>query len=218
MKTRMDIAKEVFQYYLSHATAEDVQSTYDEVVLNPEAKAAILEVIKTFIKNHEADAIDIAKYYAEHVTASQLLPLYHAFEANPALVAEAKALLKTHLKEYLDNHNYVSTEDCPEVEICAVANQTLTSCPVGFIGSTTTTINEDGDLVLTTTINNPDSWNYQARYTYELEGETHEVVPTKSAGSLTATIGNQPAGTVIKLTIYIYGHHECDMEQTVYTF
>ena len=218
MKTRMDIAKEVFQYYLSHATAEDVQSTYDEVVLNPEAKAAILEVIKTFIKNHEADAIDIAKYYAEHVTASQLLPLYHAFEANPALVAEAKALLKTHLKEYLDTHNYVSTEDCPEVEICAVANQTLTSCPAGFIGSTTTTINEDGDLVLTTTINNPDSWNYQARYTYELEGETHEVAPTKSAGSLTATIGNQPAGTVIKLTIYIYGHHECDMEQTVYTF
>ena len=154
MKTRMDIAKEVFQYYLSHATAEDVQNTYDQVVLNPEAKAAILEVIKTFIKNHEADAIDIAKYYAEHVTASQLLPLYHAFEANPALVAEAKALIKAHLREYLDNNDYVTTEDCPTVEICAVANQSLTACPAGFIGATTSTINDDGDVVLTTSYEN----------------------------------------------------------------
>ncbi len=218
MKTRMDIAKEVFQYYLTHATAEDVQNTYDQVVLNPEAKAAILEVIKTFIKNHEADAIDIAKYYAEHVTASQLLPLYHAFEANPALVAEAKALIKAHLREYLDDHDYVTTEDCPEVEICAIANQSLTACPAGFIGATTSTINDDGDVVLTTAINNPDSWNYQAKYVYELEGETHKVYPTKTTGSISATIGNQPAGTVVKLVIYIYGHHECDMEEVVYTF
>ena len=218
MKTRMDIAKEVFQYYLSHATTADVQNTYDEVMLNPEAKAAILEVIKTFIKNHEADAIDIAKYYAENVTASQLVPLYHAFESNPALVAEAKALLKSHLQEYLQDHHYVSTEDCPDVEICAIANQTLTSCPVGFIGATTSTTNSDGDVILTTAINNPDSWNYQAKYTYELEGTTHNVTTTKSAGNVTATIGSLPAGTVVKLTIYIYGHHECDMESTVYTF
>ena len=218
MKTRMDIAKEVFQYYLSHVTVADVQSTYDAVILNPEAKAAILEVIKTFIKNHEADAIDIAKYYAEHVTASQLLPLYHAFEANPALVAEAKALLKSHLQEYLQNHHYVSTEDCPEVEICAIGNQGLTSCPAGFVGTTTSSTNSDGDIVLTSAINNPDNWNYQAKYTYVLEGETHTIVATKSSGNVTATIGNLPAGTQVKLTIHIYGHDECDMESVVYTF
>ena len=218
MKTRMDIAKEVFQYYLSHATAEDVQNTYDEVMLNPEAKAAILEVIKTFIKNHEEDAIDIAKYYAEHVTASQLLPLYHAFEANPALVAEAKALLKSHLQEYLNNHYYVSTEDCPGVEICAIGNQGLTTCPADFIGTTTSTTNTDGDIVLTTTISNPDNWNYQAKYTYVLEGTTHKIDVTKNSGNVTATIGSLPAGTQVKLTIHIYGHDECDMESVVYSF
>ena len=50
MKSRMDIAKEVFQYYISHATMEDVQNTYDELMFNPETRAAILQVIKTFIK------------------------------------------------------------------------------------------------------------------------------------------------------------------------
>ena len=218
MKNRMDIAKEVFQYYLSHATAADVQNTYDEVVLNPEARAAILEVIKTFIKNHEPEAIDIAKYYAEHVTASDLVPLYHAFEANPALVAQAKALVKAHLREYLEDHYYVSTEDCPEVEICAIGNQGLTTCPTGFIGATTSETNSDGDVVLTSVINNPDNWNYQAKYTYVLEGETHTINVTKNSGNVTATIGSLPTGTQVKLTIHIYGHDECDLEPVVYTF
>ena len=170
MKTRMDIAKEVFQYYLSHATVEDVQNTYDEVTLNPQAHQAILEVIKQFIRNHEADAIDIAKYYVEHVTASQLVPLYNSFRANSALEAQAKVLVKHYLKEYLDDNYYVSIDGCRSVEICAIANQNK-PCPSGITVGATTLV----DNKLQTTINNPNDHSVGVTYenvTYELGGET----------------------------------------------
>ena len=169
MKTRMDIAKEIFQYYLSHATVEDVQNTYDEVTLNPQAHEAILEVIKQFIRNHEADAIDIAKYYVEHITASQLVPLYNSFRANSALENQAKVLVRHYLQEYLDDHNYVH---CNGVEICALANQGK-PCPADmstFVGATTLVNNK-----LQTTLNNPDDLSVGVTYsnvTYELAGET----------------------------------------------
>ena len=218
MKTRMDIAKEIFQYYLENATTADVRHTYNVLMANPNAHDAILEVIKDFIRNHEADAIDIAKYYAENVTASQLVPLYHAFENNPALVAEAKALVKAHLQEYLDEHDYVSTESCPDVEVCAISNQALTACPTDFLGTTTSTTNSDGDVVLTTAISNPDNWSFQAKYIYELSGETYKITATKDGSNVTATIGSLPTGTQVKLKIHIYGHNECDLEPVVYTF
>ena len=217
MKTRMDIAKEVFQYYLSHATAEDVQNTYDEVMLNPQAKAAILEVIKQFIKDHEADAIDIAKYYVEHVTASQLLPLYESFRANTALEAQTKVLVKHYLQEYLDDHHYVSVNDCQDVEICALANQgVFTTCPTAasFIGTTTKDV-----AVFTTAINNPDNLSFSAQYHYVMDDVDITVDATKDGNNVTAEVGSElPTGTVVKLKIHIYGHDECDMDVNVYTF
>lgn len=168
MKTRMDIAKEIFQYYLSHATVEDVQNTYDEVTLNPQAHEAILEVIKQFIRNHEADAIDIAKYYVEHVTASQLVPLYNSFRANSALENQAKVLVRHYLQEYLDLHNYVHCSD--NVEVCAIANQGK-PCPSGITVGATTLV----DNKLQTTLNNPSDHSVGVTYsnvTYELAGET----------------------------------------------
>lgn len=218
MKTRMDIAKEVFQYYLSHATAEDVQNTYDEVMANSVAHATILEVIKQFIKDHEADAIDIAKYYVDHITPAQLQSLYEEFHNNSVLESLTKTFVVHYLQEYLDDNYYVSLEGCPSVEICALGNQSLTTCPTNFIGTTTPTTNADGDIVLTTAINNPDNWNFQANYTYVLEGETHTVVAKKSGSDVTATIGILPAGTVVMLKTHIYGHDECDTEVTAYTF
>ncbi len=190
MKTRMDIAKEIFQYYLSHATVEDVQNTYDEVTLNPQAHEAILEVIKQFIRNHEADAIDIAKYYVEHVTASQLVPLYNSFRANSALENQAKVLVRHYLQEYLDDHNYVH---CNGVEICALANQGK-PCPADmstFVGATTLVGNQ-----LQTTLNNPDDLSVGVTYsnvTYELAGET---VPVPD--SELPIFGHKDASNLIK--------------------
>ncbi len=217
MKTRMDIAKEVFQYYLSHATVEDVQNTYDEVMLNPQAKAAILEVIKQFIKDHEADAIDIAKYYVEHVTASQLIPLYESFRANTALEAQTKVLVKHYLQEYLDDHHYVSVNDCPDIEICALANQgSFSTCPTAasFIGATTKT-----GAVFTTAINNPDNLSFSAKYHYIMDDVDITVDATKDGNTVTAEVGSElPTGTVVKLKIHVYGHDECDMDVNVFTF
>jgi hypothetical protein len=186
MKTRMDIAKEVFQYYLSHATVADVQNTYDEVMANPEAKAAILEVIKQFIKDHEADAIDIAKYYVENVTASQLLPLYNAFRNNTALESQAKVLVRHYLQEYLDANDYVSIDGCESVEICAIANADK-PCPTSdaFIGTTSVVNNK-----LQTTITNPDNLSF---------GATYEVTYTVAGETVTATFaGHKDGATLIK--------------------
>jgi len=209
MKTRMDIAKEVFQYYLSHATVEDVQNTYDEVTLNPQAHDAILEVIKQFIRNHEADAIDIAKYYVEHVTASQLVPLYNSFRANSALEEQAKVLVKHYLKEYLDDHYYVTIESCDNVEICALANQDK-PCPADgstFVGATTLVNNK-----LQTTLNNPDDLSVGVTYsnvTYELAGET---VPVPDSDL--PIVGHKDGSNLIK-TDYVFPEGATNPQGTI---
>lgn len=214
MKNRMDIAKEVFEYYLSHATAEDVQNTYDEVMANPVAKEAILNVIKQFIKDHEADAIDIAKYYVENITASQLLPLYNSFRANSALEAQTKVLVKHYLQEYLDDHHYVSVNDCQDVEICALANAGK-PCPTDntFIGTTTTVSN-----ILQTTITNPNSLSLSATYdvTYTISGETvtTQFGGVKDGETLIKASEEIPEGATNvsgTITIHVYG---CDTDFT----
>ena len=214
MKSRMDIAKEVFKFYLEHVTYADVRETYDELMANENAKEAILDVIKEFIQNHEADAIDIAKYYAQHVTASQLVPLYQAFEANPDLVAHAKALIKAHLREYLQDHHYVTTEDCPDVEVCALANAG-NPCPtdVTMIQGTSVVSN----LLQTTIAAELAAYSFHATYdvTYTLGGET---VTKQLSGSKSGNLIKSTSSDIIPdgatnvhgtLTVHVYG---CDTD------
>ena len=218
MKHRMDIAEEIFKDYLSRATREDVISTYNAVMENPVAKQAILDVIKQFIKDHEAESFEIAEYYVEHVTTAQLRDLFELFHNNSALEAQAKVLVRHYLQEYLDEKQYVSIRSCDQIEICALSNQGMTTCPGdGFIGATTSETNE-GIVTLTTVINNPNNYSYKSEYTYVLEGTTVNVEATKASGNISAEIGNLPAGTQVKLSIHFYGHDDCDLNPVVYTF
>lgn len=208
MKTRMDIAREIFHYYLDHVDSADVWNTYEQLMANPTAKKQVRNVIIDFIKTHKADALEVLEYYAENVTVSDLQELFLEFENNATLKTAVKAVVATELEGYLTENNYVSTNSCPEVEICALANAGK-PCPTSnaFIGATT---NVSGTLQ--TTITNPDALSLTATYsgTYTVGGEpvpfsftgskdgenlikASEVIPT-GATNVTGTI-----------TVHVYG-------------
>lgn len=221
MKTQMDVAREIFHYYLDHVDSEDVWDTYNQLMANGTAKEAVRQVIIDFIKNHLSDALEVLEYYAEHVTVADMQALFNEFNNNDVLKDAVRSVVATELDGYLTTNQYVSTRSCSgAVDICDLANQTgWTSCPTqaDFIGATTPTTDEHG-VTLTTVINNPNNWSYKAEYTYTSDDMTVNVATTKGSGNITALIGTLPTGTVVKLKIHIYGHDDCDMEQTVYTY
>lgn len=208
MKTRMDIAREIFHYYLDHVDSADVWNTYEQLMANPTAKKQVRNVIIDFIKTHKADALEVLEYYAENVTVSDLQELFLEFENNATLKAAVKAVVATELEGYLTENNYVSTNSCPEVEICALANAGK-PCPTSnaFIGAIN---NVSG--ILQTTISNPDALALTATYsgTYTVGGET---VPFSFAGSkdgenLIKASEEIPAGATNvsgTITVHVYG-------------
>ena len=208
MKTRMDIAREIFHYYLDHVDSADVWNTYEQLMANPTAKKQVRNVIIDFIKTHKADALEVLEYYAENVTVSDLQELFLEFENNPNLKAAVKAVVATELEGYLTENNYVSTNGCEGVEICALANAGK-PCPTSnaFIGAIN---NVSG--ILQTTITNPDALALTATYsgTYTVGGET---VPFSFAGSkdgenLIKASEEIPAGATNvtgTITVHVYG-------------
>lgn len=208
MKTRMDIAREIFHYYLDHVDSADVWNTYEQLMANPTAKKQVRNVIIDFIKTHKADALEVLEYYAENVTVSDLQELFLEFENNATLKTAVKAVVATELEGYLTENNYVSTNGCEGVEICALANAGK-PCPTSnaFIGAIN---NVSG--ILQTTITNPDALALTATYsgTYTVGGET---VPFSFAGSkdgenLIKASEEIPAGATNvtgTITVHVYG-------------
>ena len=219
MKTQMDVARQIFRYYLDHVDSADVWDTYTKLMENPVAKEAVRDVIIHFIKTHKDDAMEVLEYYAEHVTTADLHDLFTLFDNNDALKEAIRAVIATELEGYLTANNYVSADACSGVDICALANQGMTTCPTeaDFVGTTTSTV-DAGQVTLTTAINNPNHYNFAVKYTYELGGTTFELETTKEGSNVTALIGSLPAGTQVKLSIQFFGHNECDLNPVVYTF
>lgn len=170
MKTRMDIAREIFHYYLDHVDSADVWNTYEQLMANPTAKQQVRKVIIDFIKTHKEDALEVLEYYAENVTVNDLHDLFVQFDNNETLKSAVRAVVATELEGYLEENHFVSNKNCQDVEICAIANQDK-DCPSGdtFIGATTVVSN-----LLQTTISNPENLAVGATYevTYTIAGET----------------------------------------------
>lgn len=207
MKTRMDIAREIFHYYLDHVDSADVWNTYEQLMANPTAKKQVRNVIIDFIKTHKADALEVLEYYAENVTVSDLQELFLEFENNPNLKAAVKAVVATELEGYLTENNYVSTNGCEGVEICDLANASK-PCPTSsdaFIGATTLVSNK-----LQTTITNPDNLALSATYniTYTVDGDSQTVTfaGTKDGNNLIIGANEIPAGATVtgSITIHVY--------------
>ena len=170
MKTRMDIAREIFHYYLDHVDSADVWNTYEQLMANPTAKKQVRNVIIDFIKTHKEDALEVLEYYAENVTVNDLHDLFVQFDNNETLKSAVRAVVAAELEGYLEENHFVSNKNCQDVEICAIANQGK-DCPSGdtFIGATTVVSN-----LLQTTISNPENLAVGATYevTYTIAGET----------------------------------------------
>ena len=170
MKTRMDIAREIFHYYLDHVDSADVWNTYEQLMANPTAKQQVRKVIIDFIKTHKEDALEVLEYYAENVTVNDLHDLFVQFDNNETLKSAVRAVVATELEGYLEENHFISNKNCQDVEICAIANQGK-DCPSGdtFIGATTVVSN-----LLQTTISNPENLAVGATYevTYTIAGET----------------------------------------------
>lgn len=208
MKTRMDIAREIFHYYLDHVDSADVWNTYEQLMANPTAKKQVRNVIIDFIKTHKADALEVLEYYAEHVTVADLQDLFTQFNNNELLKTGIRAVVAAELEGYLTTNNYVSTNGCEEVEICALANADK-PCPTSdaFIGATT---NVSGTLQ--TTITNPDALSLTATYsgTYTVGGEPVSFSFTGSkdgenlikASEVIPTGATNVTGTI---TVHVYG-------------
>ena len=214
MKTRMDIAKEIFHYYLDHVDSADVWQTYNTLMANPTAKEQVRKVIIDFIKSHKNDAIEVLEYYAEHVTTADLQDLFNEFDHNELLKNAVRAIVATELEGYLSTNGYISANGCPEVDICALANAGK-PCPTSndFIG---TTNNVSG--ILQTTITNPNALALTA---------TYDVTYTTSDGTVSVQFGGSKDGeNLIKaselipetatnvsgtITVHVYG---CDTDFT----
>lgn len=208
MKTRMDIAREIFQFYLENVDSVDVWNTYNQLMANPTAKQQVRKVIIDFIKNHKADALEVLEYYAENVTVADLHDLFVQFNNNETLKSAVRAVVATELEGYLTENNYVSNKNCQEVEICAIANQGK-DCPSGdtFIGATTVVSN-----LLQTTISNPENLAVGATYevTYTIGGETVTVSfpGHKDGANLIKAEEEIPSGATIvngTVTVNVYG-------------
>ena len=214
MKTRMDIAREIFHYYLDNVDSADVWNTYTQLMANPTAKEQVRKVIIDFIKTHKADALEVLEYYAEHVTVADLQELFQEFNNNATLKNAIKAVVATELEGYLTENHYVSNDACQGVEICALANAGK-PCPTSnaFIGTTTTVSN-----ILQTTITNPDALALTATYdvTYTIGGETVTVQfgGSKDGENLIKASEEIPSGATNvsgTITVHVYG---CDTDFT----
>jgi len=215
MKTRMDIAREIFHYYLDNVDSADVWNTYTTLMANPTAKEQVRKVIIDFIKTHKADALEVLEYYAEHATVADLQELFLEFNNNATLKAAIKAVVATELEGYLTEHNYVSNNDCPDVEVCALANAGK-PCPTSsdaFIGTTTNVSN-----VLQTVISNPNALSLTATYdvTYTISGETVTVsIPASKDGEnlikASEEIPSSATNVSGTITVHVYG---CDTDFT----
>lgn len=215
MKTRMDIAREIFHYYLDHVDSADVWNTYEQLMANPTAKKQVRNVIIDFIKTHKADALEVLEYYAEHVTVADLQDLYNQFDHNETLKSAVRAVVATELEGYLTTNHYVSNKDCEDVEICDLANASK-PCPTSsdaFIGATTLVSNK-----LQTTITNPDNLALSATYniTYTVDGDSQTVTfaGTKDGNNLIIGANEIPAGATVtgSITIHVY-NCETDFEK-----
>ena len=215
MKTRMDIAKEIFHFYLDNVDSADVWNTYTTLMANPTAKEQVRKVIIDFIKTHKADALEVLEYYAEHVTVADLQELFQEFNNNATLKAAIKAVVATELEGYLTENHYVSNNDCPDVEVCALANAGK-PCPTSsdaFIGTTTNVSN-----VLQTVISNPNALSLTATYdvTYTISGETVTVsIPASKDGEnlikASEEIPSSATNVSGTITVHVYG---CDTDFT----
>ena len=81
--------------------------------------------MKEFAKDHLEDALEMAQYYIDNYTEEYneaLNSLVAKVEQNDDLYPYIKKFFERTFKEYLDEHHYITIEDCPSVNPCTLGH------------------------------------------------------------------------------------------------
>ena len=97
VKANYELAKQVFLYYVSHATPAHLQVLYDSLMSNTELVNAIDTVLARFVKNNKEDVYDILRAYALSLTVQDVNDILDTIPSNVRdyIVNQALAYLTT---------------------------------------------------------------------------------------------------------------------------
>lgn len=125
LMTHHDTIKSIILSYAPRITAQDIYNTQSTVLANSAAYNRGVQVMKEFAKEHLDDALEMAQYYIDNYTEDYneaLNSLVAKIEQNDDLYPYIKKFFERTFKEYLDEHHYISIEDCPSVNPCTLGH------------------------------------------------------------------------------------------------
>ena len=127
-----DDAKEIVNYYIQHATKQDVVDILDQIKSNHTAFDTVGKFIADtavkYIKAHPEKVQELVEYYIAQATPTQVDYLLNTLKANENDVY--KYLVQkfdTHLRNYLNTHHYLTGICTPDtVEFCDLVERVNT--------------------------------------------------------------------------------------------
>ena len=125
LMTHHDTIKSIILSYAPRITAQDIYNTQSTVLANSAAYNRGVQVMKEFAKDHLEDALEMAQYYIDNYTEEYneaLNSLVAKVEQNDNLYPYIKKFFERTFKEYLDEHHYITIEDCPSVNPCTLGH------------------------------------------------------------------------------------------------
>lgn len=81
-KANYELAKQVFLHYVSHATAEDIDTLYKSLMTNPELVNVIDTVLAHFVKTYKEDVYDVLREYALHLDGTDVQNVWDTIPGN----------------------------------------------------------------------------------------------------------------------------------------
>lgn len=127
-----DDAKEIVNYYIQHATKQDVVDILDQIKSNHAAFDTVGKFIADtavkYIKAHPEKVQEVVEYYIANATTTQVDYLLNTLKANENDVY--KYLVQkfdNHLRNYLNKHHYLTGICTPDtVEFCDLVERVNT--------------------------------------------------------------------------------------------
>lgn len=113
--------KDIIWSYADKVDSADIWHTYNTVRNNTAAYDTGVAVMKDFAMNNMEAALQSAQEYIENYTSdynAAVESLVAKIKANPELYPYIKKFVERTFEEYLEDHGYVNTTDCPEYDIC----------------------------------------------------------------------------------------------------
>lgn len=103
VKANFQLAKEVFLYYVSNATAADLQKLYDSLTSNTAVMAALDTMLVHFLKDSTELVYDILRAYALQLTPDDMEGILDAIPPTTENSTNIKSVILGKILEYLES-------------------------------------------------------------------------------------------------------------------